>query len=63
MRMKLHELTKGDKFKLIGGQDKTVYTFIAIDGLYAKVTWQGIHDEYIMIGNPMMEVEVESERA
>jgi len=55
---KLHELKKGDKFKLAGGQDKTVYTFYGLDGLYAKVTWQGMYDEYIMIGNPMMEVEV-----
>jgi len=52
--MKLHELKKGDKFTYEG----TVYQFHGIDGLYAKVTWEGIHDEYAMIGNPMMEVEV-----
>jgi len=55
---RLHELKKGDKFQLASGQDNTVYTFYGLDGLYAKVSWQGIHDEYAMIGNPMMEVEV-----
>jgi len=52
--MKLHELNKGDKFTHEG----TVYTFLGMDGLYAKVTWQGIHDEYVMIGNPILDVEV-----
>ena len=58
-QMKLHELKKGDKFTAEGNE--TIYTFHGMDGTYAKVSWEGIHDEYMMIGNPMMEVEKKDE--
>lgn len=52
--MKLYELKKGQKFK----HDGKVFTFHGMDGTYAKVTWQGMHQEIGLIGNPMLEVEI-----
>ena len=57
--MKLHELKKGQQFKVVG--EDTIYTFHGMDGMYAKVTWQGMHQEIALLGNPMLKVEVQND--